>query len=148
MKVSELVTATQACHQRLRDQRQNIVNLYSLFLRTSAAYYAMCEVDANVPADSPDLLLAMAEFHRRGLVHFGDADVERLSKDYVQSLKLLQQAVNNAISLCDQLATLVDAQRAAPQTPPERRMSGPDRPPTNPEFNSLDEAIEHELRDV
>lgn len=139
----ELVTATQMLHQQLHDCRQKIMSLYELFLRTSAAYYTMCDLGSeDASLNGPELLLAMAEFHRRGFIQLSDKAIEQLSKDYVQSLKMLKQAVDNATTICDRLAVMTNVQRVAQQTTLAAQ------PPSNtpqPVFQSLDEALEAEI---
>ena len=134
--------ATQSCHQQLHESRQKIVSLYELFLRTSAAYYTMCDLDTSAPAGGSELLLAMSEFYRRGFIRFTDNSIEQLSKDYVQVLKMLKQVIDDAVATCDRLAMLTSAQRAAQRiAPPAQTPSDTPRPA----YQSLDEALEAEL---
>jgi hypothetical protein len=147
-KVSQLPSAeaievaVHACHQQLHEHRQKLISLYELFLRTSSAYYTMCDLNNQSEPTESELLMAMVEFQRRGLLSFSNNSIEQLSKDYVQSLRMLKQIVDVATAVCDRLSMLSSAQRTAQQTV----KAAPQLSNTSqPVFQSLDEALEAEL---
>jgi len=149
MQSETIAVAVQECHKQLCEQRNKVLNLAELFHRTSAAYYTMCDMSGPLLPDGSDLMLAMAEFHRRGLLHFDTGAVNQLSSDYVQALKMLKQAVDNAVGICDRLAVLTNAQRAT-QQPPVVVTPTPVHPVTTlppATYPSLDEALEAELNE-
>lgn len=145
MNAEALAAATQVCHQQLHETRQKIIGLFDLFQRTSAAYYTMCDLNGeDTPMGGPELLMALSEFQRRGLLQFADSSIEQLSKDYVQTLKMLKQAVDNGVTICDRLATLSGAQRSAQQKAVPPAQPPPSTPQQKP-YQNLDEALEAEL---
>lgn len=137
-----LVEEIQKCHQFLHETRQHILSLAELMRTTSAAYYTMGDLSSELAAPvGSELLTALSEFRRRGILQFSDKAIESLANDYTQSLKLLKQAVDKAVGICDRLVMLNAAERVA--------ASGAEKPPPSPKpqptFQSLDEALEAEL---
>lgn len=156
-----IVTARiQECHAQLCEQRIKVISLADLVRRTSAAYYTMCNMDGSATPES-ELMLAMLEFQRRGLLQFDPSAMDHLSNDYVQSLKMLKQVVDNAVDICDRLVTLTSAQRTLQQqqqqpvltpvvdmpVPPLPVKPPMPPPPLPPVYPSLDEALEAELHE-
>jgi len=148
-RVEVITTAIQECHEQLCAQRNKVLSLACLVHRTSVAYYAMCDVNGPISVNESDLVMAMSEFHRRGLLQFDPASIGQLSNDYVQSLKMLKQAVDATVTTCDRLAVLTNAQRSAQQPSPVSVPAPPvpAKAPVTPMpvYQSLDEALEAEL---
>jgi hypothetical protein len=139
--IDSIAETTHLCHQQLHETRQNILAITELVRQTSSAYYTMCDLSNELtPAGGSELLTALAEFRRRGILQFSDKSVEALSNDYTQSLKLLKQAVDKAVTICDRLVMLNAAGRAATS-----EAEKPPAPKPQPVFQSLDEALEAEL---
>ena len=94
------------CHHSLHETRQNIINSYKAFFCASATYYTMCELQSGDLHNESELAISLAELRRRGMIVFDKKQVGKLENDYVQSLKMLKQYVDKAVSLCDQISTI------------------------------------------